>query len=167
MLHTEKTIDDVLGYVDRFAPPIPVDSVVSYLGINLKYEDLNSNMAGSIEKLPDPDGYVITVNINDTDHQRRFTIAHEISHFLLHKDVLDNSSKMHRIIDDKNYRSDLSTAREIEANNLAAQLLMPAEMITASIKEYNERKERITTKTLAKIFNVSFIAMRIRLGSPT
>ena len=56
--------------------------------------------------------------------RRRFTIAHEIAHFLLHRDKIGD-----QLSDDAMYRSSLSSDDERAANRLAADILMPMGLI--------------------------------------
>ena len=159
---------DIRDFIKKFTPPLPMDAVAHELGIQVKYSRLK-DVSGIIQR-QDNGKYLIEVNSQDTDQQRRFTIAHEIGHYILHKDIVDKTPMSrggNGITDDEHYRSSLGIDMEIEANQFAAELLMPADMIRDTIKEHKERGDKITIKTLADIFNVSYTAMRIRLGSPT
>ncbi len=100
--------------------------------------------------------YTCYVNASHSDARKRFTIAHEIAHFILHRDEIGDG-----IIDDALFRSSLSTIIEVQANQLAADLLMPRALIQQSIDAGNK-----TIPELAKSLNVSKSAMSIRLGIP-
>ena len=99
-------------------------------------------------------GYAIFVNNNHHTHRRRFTIAHEIGHFVLHGDLIGDG-----IAEDYLLRADGFPNRiETEANKFAASLLMPRHlMIDYQIQGI------LSIPELAKIFNVSKDAMSIRL----
>lgn len=94
------------------------------------------------------------VNRHEHRNRQRFTIAHEIAHYVLHRDVIGNE-----LVDDTFYRSGLSEQREWEANALAAEILMPWHLIT----EIMRGGERDVEK-LAEALQVSPAAMNIRLG---
>jgi hypothetical protein len=99
-------------------------------------------------------GYSIRVNRDDPRVRQRFTIAHEIAHFLRHRNRVHN-----RLRDDEMYRSGQSSTVESEANALAADLLMPRKAIGKLRREgINDERE------LASIFDVSLEAMQLRLG---
>ncbi len=102
-------------------------------------------------------GYAIFVNANHTKLRQRFTIAHEIAHFILHKDLIGDG-----LVDDALYRSGLSNKEEIAANKLAADILMPWHLINLAMSQGYE-----TVPALADIFMVSESAMAIRLGVPS
>ena len=79
-----------------------------------------------------------------------------MAHFLLHCELIGSG-----IVDDALYRSQLSSQVETEANRLAADILMPYTLI--------ERLQKEGTRSvdgLAKVLEVSSVAMKIRLGVP-
>ena len=123
---------------------------VSNWDINLSGKIIRDTSSGS------PSGYIIYINAKHPFVRKRFTIAHEIAHFIYHKEFIGDG-----IVDDGLYRSDLSNEQEAMANKVAAEILMPASVL---------REEAIRSKgsidELAKKFEVSQAAMAIRLGSP-
>ncbi|WP_299916305.1 ImmA/IrrE family metallo-endopeptidase [uncultured Roseobacter sp.] len=101
-------------------------------------------------------GYAIYVNGGHHINRRRFTTAHEIAHFILHTEFIGDG-----IVDDGLYRSRLSNAMEVEANKMAADILMPRHLLNHHIANgVNSVSE------LASIFQVSESAMSFRVGSP-
>ena len=97
------------------------------------------------------------VNSNHHEHRQRFTIAHEIGHYILHStEVLH----LHTMECEKVYlRADNSSGlNEVEANHFAAELLIPEKLIVKCIE--NDIR---SIKDLAARFNVSEDAMRYRL----
>jgi Zn-dependent peptidase ImmA (M78 family) len=106
-----------------------------------------------------PAGYSIIVNAGEPYHRQRFTVAHEIAHFVLHRQqvqMLGNG-----ITDDTFYRSTLSNAQEAEANRFAADVLMPYPLIQQLIATGIS-----SVSQLASALQVSESAMKIRLGIP-
>ena len=141
------------------AAPVDVISIAETLGINVWQQDL-PNYSGLIR--PDlinggKNGYSIIVRKSDPEARKRFTIAHEIAHFILHKDQAENG-----IQDDTMYRSGLSTREEIEANAMAADILMPYGLIQSLVSQGYK-----TVQMLAAKLGVSETAMSIRLNIPT
>jgi len=99
------------------------------------------------------------VNSTEAPVRQRFTIAHEIAHFLLHRHLLESKGAL---VDDTMYRSGLSTAEEAAANKMAAHILMPFSLINSlSNNGFN------SVESLARQLQVSKTAMKIRLGIPT
>jgi predicted transcriptional regulator len=139
------------------APPVDVDALARALGIKVNYIELDEGIYGSLNRHPTwggPSGYVIFINKKDPRVRQRFTLAHEIAHFVLHRDLIDSE-----VVDRAMYRSDLSTAHETQANRLAADILMPGHLLR---REFAETKD---VAVLARRFDVSMAAMEIRLKS--
>jgi len=104
------------------------------------------------------DGEKITIYVcpNDILERQRFTVAHELGHFMCGH--LNENKTMFRD-GNKEYSKDNYDPQEYEANNYAAELLMPAEKIEFLInnKGYNRIED------LASALIVSYTAMSIRL----
>jgi Zn-dependent peptidase ImmA (M78 family) len=138
-------------------PPVDLRGLARALGVPVKAATLPPNISGEIR--PDDDGgYVIRVSRHDSPGRQRFTVAHELAHYLLHRGLIGGG-----ITDDALYRSGQSDSVEAEANRLAADILMPAELI----KERRRALERIgvddLVESLAETFEVSPMAISIRL----
>lgn len=129
------------------------------LGVEVKAATLQPGISGEINRGPDG-RYTIRVNRHDPKRRQRFTVAHEIAHFLLHRDQIGNG-----IQDDKLYRSALSDRREQEANRLAADLLMPVHLIREALTESGKKDVEGRLTHLANRLKVSEPAMSVRLES--
>jgi Zn-dependent peptidase ImmA (M78 family) len=93
------------------------------------------------------------IRIRDNVHpvRQRFTLAHEIAHFLLHRHL---SAEW---LDGRTAWSDRLDAIEREANRFAAALLMPVTRLLGAVEETPH------FETLCYRYNVSRPAMRQRL----
>lgn len=143
--------------------PVDVERLATSLGVRVKKAYLDRNISGMIEKVPSG-GYLITVNARNVETRQRFTIAHELGHFVLHRDLIGDG-----VDDDRAYRSTgagkyhntaIGPLEEIDANKFAAYVLMP----TNAVKDMAETiapQDRLSV--LAERFHVSTGAMRIRL----
>ena len=140
--------------------PVKVSSVAKALGLIVRASTLPAGISGEIRPDPDrPGNYIIRVNRHDSAPRQRFTVAHEIGHYLLHKDQIARG-----IQDDALYRSTLSDQREAEANRMAADILMPADLVEDAIARARILGVEDVTPYLAAQFEVSEAAMKIRLG---
>jgi Zn-dependent peptidase ImmA (M78 family) len=141
--------------VGRFLNKAPVDLLAIAQALGLQVEtvwfDEDHDAAGKIER----SGQTYTVSINALDNARRqrFTLAHEIAHYVLHRDLIGDG-----ITDRGLYRSRLSDAIETQANRYAANLLMPAALVRTAWRDGNR-----SLTGVAELFNVSTEAARIRL----
>ncbi|GGE93963.1 ImmA/IrrE family metallo-endopeptidase [Sphingomonas prati] len=140
--------------------PVPVGKLAQELGIQVNLALLSPNISGLIEPNSEtPSGFHIRVNRYEIPERQRFTIAHEIAHFLLHRDYIKNG-----IVDNVMYRSGLSSKRETEANRLAAEIVMPRAALDEALENLGGKKDDASAMQLAKIFRVSLPAMKVRLG---
>ena len=110
-------------------------------------DTFHQDEAGRIKRIFDEDQilYVIEINNRHSENRRRFTLAHEISHYLLHRNEIGDG-----ITDDALYRSKLGDHIETEANRLAAQLLMPRLLVRTLF-----RSGMRSLSELCKMFKVS------------
>jgi Zn-dependent peptidase ImmA (M78 family) len=151
-----------LEIISRFIHQVPVKigALAEALGLTVLRSTLGPNISGMIQPDPaKPDSFVIKVNRFDNPDRQRFTIAHEIAHFLLHRDRIGNG-----VIDNVLYRSNLSSRMEVEANQLAAELVMPMKEVRARLMAEGRAIDGDLAEDMADDFRVSVPAMRVRLG---
>jgi hypothetical protein len=159
-----QTQDTLRAHMDEV--PVKLSTIARSLGVSIKASTLPAGISGELRPDPDTAGkFIIRVNRHDSPRRQRFTVAHELGHFLLHKDQIGSG-----LSDDALYRSRLSDSREAEANRMAAEILMPQE----KVNEWLEKAEALgvegienTVSYLAERFDVSEAAMKIRLGLNT
>jgi Zn-dependent peptidase ImmA (M78 family) len=142
-------------------PPVNIEAVIRGLGIELdKKAALDASISGQIERVAEQK-YKVSVNATDNYMRQRFTMAHELGHYLLHQDLIGDGLK-----DDRAYRSTtigtystalVGPAEEAAANRVAARVLMPAEKVASEARDFP------SVDALAKRFQVSKKAMEIRL----
>ena len=103
--------------------PVDVGAIARELGIDVLADDtLPDTVSGAITK--DKDGFFITVNAKHHPRRQRFTVAHELAHYILHQSQIGDG-----IQDSALYRSHLSNSSEVAANKLAADILMPLDLV--------------------------------------
>ena len=106
---------------------------------------------------------ICVVNRDHHPNRQRFSIAHEIGHFVLHpfrEAYIDVDCRV-AARDDRS--SEGAYIREIEANTFAAELLMPEEVVKAEVENPLGPFDEDQVESLAKQFKVSTQAMTIRL----
>ncbi|WP_417840178.1 ImmA/IrrE family metallo-endopeptidase [Tritonibacter scottomollicae] len=140
--------------------PVRIASIARALGVEVKSATLKPRISGQIQRSEtSASGYRIRVNRHEAATRQRFTIAHEIGHYLLHRDAIGDG-----IEDTILYRSTLSDRREAEANKMAAELLMPRDRVLASLQALGGRATKAVASQMADQFEVSEAAMKVRLG---
>lgn len=145
--------------VRSFQTKAPVDVVrlAESFGLKVWERDLPNGVAGQIifdRKNGGTSGYSIIVAKDPSAQRKRFTVAHEIAHYLLHKTLIGDG-----LTDNALYHSGLSTLQEVQANKLAADILMPFDLI-----EQEMRAGATSLDELAKRFDVTRQAIAVRLG---
>lgn len=150
--------------VDRYLKecPVKLGALARELGVSIKVSNMPTGVSGQIAH---EDGkYLIRVNRNEARERQRFTIGHELAHYLLHRDVIDRSPN--GITDNVLYRSGASEQIEYEANRLAADLVMPMTLVNETLqKDFGGVVTEATIESLADHFQVSKAAMEIRLST--
>ena len=162
----EKRAKDLLAELECQRVPIPVDRIAAKLGIRLETTDLGDDVSGVL--VITDGGSTIGCNVTHPPVRQRFTIAHEIGHFILHR-------KSERLFIDKKfagvYKRDRNSSsgeqkREIEANRFAAALLMPADLVRHHFEASQfDLGDESALEELAQRFEVSTQAMSIRLSN--
>lgn len=155
----------------RVLVPFPFADTAARLGdVDIAYvRDVDDSISGAIYY---QNGRLkIVINANKPRVRQNFTLAHEFGHYVLHRDWLD-AHKEDGFVDFAEYvdggtplfrrdapelADEAATLREREANNFAAELLMPEDKLR-KLWDINPDIERA-----AEIFEVSKIAMAIRL----
>ena len=141
-------------------PPVKVGELATRLGLRVLRSPLEPNISGLIQPSDQAaSGFEIRVNKFESPERQRFTVAHEIAHYLLHR--LDIGKG---VVDSIMYRSALTSRKEVEANRLAAEIVMPYPLIRDRLERIGHRPTEDTASSLARDFGVSAPAMRIRLG---
>ncbi len=143
--------------LDIKEPPVDLSPIAE--GLNLEVysaKGWEDDISGMIRKdrRSKENGYTIYSNAAHPLTRRRFTIAHEIAHYILHEDLIGGGITDGGAL----YRSKLSSAIESEANRLAAGILMPRHLVMSALEEEN------SLEGLSSLFNVSPQAMAIRLS---
>lgn len=167
----EKDAQDVLDTLKVNELPIPVVEVAERSGATVTKFDLGDDISGvlHIKNSKATIGY----NPNEPKLRQRFTIAHELGHFIIHK----HDEKDRIYLDNENYfypikfrttiikMSDKDFEEEREANAFAAALLMPLRLVQREIKNYNgfDVSDSKMITDLAKKFDVSTSAMCYRI----
>jgi hypothetical protein len=138
--------------------PVDVVALASDLGLNVWSSSLPESVSGKIFRDAlngGKSGFSIVVNSKHAHTRQRFTVAHEIAHFLLHRDVLESGE----LVENSLYRDGLGGMKESAANRFAADLLMPQPLVRKLIASGIRQPEMLANRLM-----VSPAAMRIRLG---
>jgi Zn-dependent peptidase ImmA (M78 family) len=164
-------VNSLLQGIDQESRKVPIEQIVRSSGLRIERQDVDEGMAGFLvcgKGLAEP---LVGVNSHHPEARQRFTLAHELGHFVLH-----NVEGIH--VDQKftvKLRSGLSSqgtdVEEMEANLFAAELLMPEAWLKTDVNNLEpfdvegEPKGNDVVKQLASLYGVSAQAMGIRLST--
>lgn len=145
--------------------PIDVEAIAKSLGLKVIPYDLGDGVSGLLA-IQEGVG-TIGFNPNEARVRVRYTIAHELGHYDLHRDKSDLFVDKQLI-----YRSQQSGdtpekfQMEQEANVFASALLMPSNLLRKEVERANlDLASDDAIQKLAKKFEVSTTAMTIRISS--
>ncbi|SDU46173.1 ImmA/IrrE family metallo-endopeptidase [Stappia sp. ES.058] len=163
-IRVKSNLDILSEFASRY--PVDVKAAAEAIGVRVFYDELPAGMSGKIQR--DENGkYYIVANINEPDERQRFTIAHELGHYIYHRSLIGDGvsdSPAYRALDESVYETTpLERFHETQANRFAANLLMPRALLRKAEAEHPDADPR----RLAAFFGVSEDAMRIRQGLPT
>ena len=139
-------------------PPVNVGAIAHGFGLDIFSRSLPKGVSGMLVKdddIENESGFVCFVDADEPSYRQRFTAAHEIGHFILHRESIGDG-----ITDNYLLRAEgMSNRQEAEANAFAADLLMPRKLIAEAMESGITKVE-----DLADLFEVSKVAISIRLG---
>lgn len=146
--------------------PIDVEHLAGNVGLRIiATDDLGADISGL---LVSRDG-VASIAVRKTDPlvRRRFTIAHEIGHFILRhymrRNELVHADEHAQVMYRSPRASEGLDPLEVQANQFAASLLMPSKLVREEAAKLQRPLFEDDVKLLAGQFKVSEQAMTIRL----
>jgi Zn-dependent peptidase ImmA (M78 family) len=158
----EQRAEKLLIESNTYSAPVQVIECAKFLGIIIKNIELDEDVSGFL-LLKDDSTALIGINKSNPINRRRFTLAHEIAHYILHaKDSKLFVDKDEKVLYRDSNSSTGELGKEREANAFAAALLMPEKLLRKEIENQKEEKEKFISN-LAKKFQVSEQAITIRL----
>lgn len=172
------------NYLNQKPQAVPIEKLIEDIyGLKIEYKYLKEH-GDKLGEMVYDNGFAVCYNAENKDYEffavtsgtilidgrlaedekqygrMRFTLAHELAHWILHQDIYagDTSAAMY----DEN---DNSNIIEWQANYLAQAILMPKGQIKRCFFQHSKRGnlEKEVVKQMASIFEVSKQAMEIRL----
>lgn len=139
-------------------PPIDPEKIAEDEGLRVIYADFESPDSEEVSGFFRLNEKSIIINNDISDNRITFTIAHELAHYYLHQEYIKSNNYIPMPRWDE-YGSE-KPVEEIEADNFAANLLVPLRML----KHY---KNYASEYELSRLFFVSEDVIRNRLSTLT
>lgn len=158
-------ISTILRGLPELTLPIKIEDIAKSRGLLIVPYALGDDVSGLLAI----QNGVGTIGYNQTEPKvrRRFTIAHELGHYELHRDKSDlfvDKEFIYRSLNSGN--TAVNQQMEQEANLFASGILMPTDLVRKEVESKNiDLTSEDTIKQLAKLFEVSTTAMSIRISS--
>lgn len=153
-------------YNPEHVSPFPYENVVAkHSDLKVYFTHLDDDLVSGVILFKDGE-FNILINSNKPATRQHFSLGHELGHYFLHKDQLqaeqgivdgDDTLDGPRILYRSDDEAEKKTRIETEANNFAASLLMPADLVRRAWRATHSIQE------CARIFQVSVVAMSVRL----
>lgn len=137
---------EVLKEYGLTKPPIDPESIAEAMGVDVVYANFAPGTKDRISGFIQFDPLRIIVNNDISPNRMTFTIAHELAHYLLHRDWANSNE--YQVLPRQNEYDRRKPPEEQEADCFAAELLVPADML----KRY---KDYASPRELARMFAVS------------
>lgn len=161
----EQRAEAILQGTGTYRVPVAIDVLAHRLKLTTEAAALGDNVSGVL--VVENERGAIGYNSSHAPVRQRFTIAHEIAHYVLHV----NKNRRSQLFIDQYvaFRRDGQSStgsdhREVEANRLGAALLMPESLVRAEIVKHSlDLDDDEAVNLLAKRFQVSTAAMTNRL----
>jgi Zn-dependent peptidase ImmA (M78 family) len=163
----EKLVRELIHRREIEPPTIDPIKVAKALDLSVVIDDLGPEVSGLLIRRGKR--VVIAVERTDPPSRRNFTVAHEVGHHVLGHQF-EAGSHVH--VDKGNYISQRGPrssqgidAKEVEANQFAAALLMPTWLVQEQARRLGLPLWDSDVTELADQFKVSEQAMTIRLSA--
>lgn len=135
--------------------PLNINGLISLLNIGLRIHPMEDQKSGYIKQ--EEGRWVIGVNSLHHPNRQRFTMAHELGHYVLHRDQIGEGLEDTILFRAESYGE---PGIEREANEFASLLLMPEDYFRETVNECNGE-----IKTISKKMKVSALAVSYRAKS--
>lgn len=155
-------------YARKYNPgniaPFPYENITAaYDDLDIFFTDLDDDDVSGVSLFKDK-RFAIIVNTTKPETRQHFTLGHELGHYFLHKTLLRKEQSIvdgDTWLDGPNILYRVNGAEnmllELEANNFAGSLLMPADLVRRAWDVTHSIEE------CAALFRVSVVAMSVRL----
>ena len=159
----QKAIDRLLSLAQISEPPVPIERIAQLRGIQVRCVPYEGSLAGLL--LWEGGQAVIGINALHDTFQQRFAIAHELAHI-----ELRHYTNIHI---DRTFPFPLRSQHtalkidpiEFEASIVASELLMPAAMLDADLKETPlDYLDETFVRSLAQRYQVGAHTLLLRIS---
>ncbi|MGH1432578.1 MAG: ImmA/IrrE family metallo-endopeptidase [Neptuniibacter sp.] len=162
---------DLLYLADRFKPKeivkeifdqnpqlsgrVPLEEIAEAVGIReIRYHSLDG-IEGALLANPEKTKGIVVIDDGSRYHRQRFTLGHELGHFLIPKHGHEMSCASADL--NANIHKGINSEKRIEAeaNQFSAELLMPIHLFTTT-PQFRSEPSIVAIDQISRYFDVSF-----------
>lgn len=138
-----------------YNPPVPIEEIVHKLGIKVSFAPSKDYSGMLIRK---KEQTLMGINSDEPETRKRFSIAHELGHFLFSKKSVSVDYRISEYVE--------KPEEEKQADLFAASILMPRRWVSRDFERISKNAiTQIDLTGLAKKYKVSPDAMKYRLAN--
>lgn len=152
-----------LRAVNYSGGPVDIEAVAAQLGASLRYAPYEGELAGMLIRVKGKK--LIAINSAHHRNRQRFTIAHECGHLIFHTQDLF-VDKSFSVLRRDGLSSMAEDKMEVEANQFAAEILMPLPYLKKDLVKMDvDLEDDAQIAKMAKKYSVSVQAMTYRVAN--
>lgn len=168
--HIRVVVEQLLATHEIRNAPVKVDAIARRMGLLVRSEPAEDGLCGFLLRDRQSGRAIIGVNSTHHPNRRRFTLAHELAHFMLHdlgRIHIDREIRGYQVRCRDGNSSKGTDETEVEANLFAAELLMPVAFLERDLAEVEggDLLDEKVLKPLARKYIVSSQALTFRLSN--
>ncbi len=150
----EEKVKQLIQKLD-LSVPVSVEAVANFYKVEIR-KSPSKDFSGILYRKDDV--AFMAINSKESTVRQRFTIAHELGHFFLHKNTVT-------FVDYRDTPENVrKSPKEREANQFAACLLMPKHLLEKDVRALNVSSiSEVEVSSLSDKYKVSQEAMTYRL----
>ena len=144
----ERAVLKILKENSIIDPPIRLSEIIDNCRLGLKITNFGDKYRRNVSGFLDTNQNIIYVNHHEPIERQRFTIAHELGHWVLHHEIIEKDPSQYEVLMRRPLAKEDLDYLDKEANCFASNLLVPKHLL-------NDYKKYATHSELATLFMVS------------
>lgn len=157
LVRPAQIVDKIISLIPDLPIPIPLEDIAAAVGIDkISYTELDG-FEGVLLANQEKTKGAILINSNSKHHRQRFSLGHELGHFMLPRHGHEMHCGLEELATKENKHLSKKQKIELEANQFSAEILMPKKHFR-NYSGFNDTPSMDCLIAQANDFDVSFEA---------